>query len=78
MQGRHFLVKEDENGRYLLRELDPSIASAISFFGIITGRCCHSVAAHQWTFYFMNAHVSEQGADEIATQLTQEFLAECR
>ncbi|MEO1289752.1 MAG: hypothetical protein AAFV93_18470 [Chloroflexota bacterium] len=72
MQRRHFLVKEVE-GDYQLKEIDPTIANAISLFGTITGQC-HSVESIHWTFYFMNAHVSAHRADVIASQLTQNFL----
>ena len=72
MQRRHFLVRENE-GNYQLREIDSTIAHAMSLFGTITGQC-HSVESVNWTFYFMNSQISEQRADKIATQLTNEFL----
>ncbi|MGJ3238750.1 MAG: hypothetical protein ACFE0Q_08605 [Anaerolineae bacterium] len=72
MQRRHFLVKE-EDGDYKLKEIDPAIAQGISLFGTITGQC-YSVEAVHWTFYFMNACISNEHADKIATQLTQDFL----
>lgn len=75
MQHRHFLVKEDDNGTYHLRELDPKIADAISLFGINTGQCYHAVESNHWTFYFMNAHISEQRANQIASDLTEKYCA---
>ena len=76
MQYRHFLVEEKE-GDYKLREIDAVIANGISLFGIITGQC-HTVESQAWKFYFMNSHLSEQHADTLAQELSEQYLKENR
>ena len=76
MQRRHFLVKADDNGTYSLREIDPVIADAISFFGINTGQCYHAVESNHWSFYFMNLNISETKANQIASHLIKDFTVD--
>lgn len=75
VQRRHFLVRETEDG-YQLREIDPDIAHGVDQYGTTTGECkrLYAVESIHWTFYFVNARINRRHADEIAEQLTQEFL----
>ena len=72
MQRRHFLVKEVE-GEYKLREIEAAIGEGIQRFGIITGRC-HTVESIYWTFYFMHCQIDKDRANDIAEELTHDFL----
>lgn len=72
MQRRHFLVQE-HNSNYKLKEIEPAIARGIELFGTITGQY-RAIESIHWTFYFMNCRVSNNRADEIAAELTQDFL----
>lgn len=73
MQRRHFLVRE-YGGEYKLREIESTIGQAIQQVGIPTGNY-YAVESIHWTFYFMNCNVTPYRADEIASELTQQFLA---
>lgn len=79
LERRHFLVRE-VNGRYELRELEPDIAHGLSQYGFPTGEFTtpadqiYSVHSIHWTFYFLHSQISRERADEVAAELTQQFL----
>ncbi len=73
MQRRHFLVKEVD-GEYKLREIDAAIGQGMERFGTITGRC-HAVQSIHWTFYFMHCQIDRDRANDIARELTHDFLS---
>lgn len=80
MQKRHFLVREID-GILRLREIDPAIAHRLHVFGTPIGSCersrgqaIHKVESIRWFFYFLNTNMTRDRADEIAAQLTEEFM----
>jgi hypothetical protein len=74
-QRRHFLVREVE-GDYQLKEIPAEIGASIDTYGARTGECrkYYSVESIHWTFYFINSQISRKRADEVAEQLTHEFM----
>lgn len=72
MKKRHFLVREEDSD-FMLKEIAPEIGHAIGEFGATTGSC-HTVESVRWFFYFMHCKFAPHRADEIAQQLTEEFL----
>ncbi|MEL6308208.1 MAG: hypothetical protein AAFV98_01560 [Chloroflexota bacterium] len=72
MQRRHFLVQERDSS-YELKEIAPAIAHGIALFGTTTGQY-RAIESIRWTFYFMNCKISSDRADDIAAELTEDFL----
>lgn len=76
MQDRHFLVQVAD-GTYQLREIDSGIAKGITSFGCVIGQH-QTIESEQCTFYFVNSHISEECAYNIAQELTQDILSSNR
>jgi hypothetical protein len=69
MQTRHFVVREVD-GDYQVKEIDPSIATAMKLFGITKGEY-HSDELSNTFFYF--CPMSNHRANELAIQLSQKI-----
>lgn len=70
MQKRHFIVREVD-GEFQLKEIDSSIANAMSLFGIPKGEYQGS-EYHNIFYYF--CPISAQRASDIAGKLSREML----